>query len=123
MATLERSALPQPLLPQENVLVEALGGEVIVRGMDMEQQLRFSSMRRRLVQPQEGETADQAAERAGGPLVPLALSWCVVLADGQPAYSEAEWRIIGAMHPGEAISLFNATMRLSGQNTQAEKKS
>ena len=123
MAALERSALPRAVLPQETVAVDSLGGDVIVRGMDMEQQLRFSSLRRRLVQPLDGETAEQAAERAGGQLVPLALHWCVVLADGEPAYSEAEWRVVGGVHASDAITLFNTAMQLSGQNTQAEKKS
>lgn len=121
--TVQRGTLPAFELPQEQIAVDEFGGEVIVRGMDMAQQLRFSSLRRRLTSPLDGENAEQAAERAGGELLPFVLSICVVLDDGKPAYPDEQWRIFGARHPDVALSLFNKAMELSGQDAKLEKKS
>jgi hypothetical protein len=119
---LSRDQLPAVALPQEPVAVPGLGGDVIVRGMDMPQMLRFTALRRRLLTPQEGETEDQASERAAGELVPLALEMCTVLDDGLPVYSAAQWATFGAQHSGDVMALWEAAIRLSGQQPDHEKK-
>lgn len=122
MPTLQRAALPAVELPVEEVTVAGLPGSVLVRGLDMPQLLAFGAARRRISEPREGETPEQAADRAGGELVPLLLSMCVVLDDGLPVYSAAQWAAFGARHADSAITLFNAAVRLGGQDVEAEKK-
>jgi hypothetical protein len=119
---IDRASVRAVALPTETATIEAIGGEVIVRGMDMTQQLRFSATRRRLTAPMDGEDSDSAAERAGGELLPLALEMCVVLDDGTSVYTKAQWAVFGGQHPGDALELFNTAMRLSGQDSRAEKK-
>jgi hypothetical protein len=119
---ISRDQLPALELPTKSVEVPSLGGEVICRGMDMPQLLRFSSLRSRLLNPLDEENQDQAVQRAGGELLPVVLGMCVVLDDGQPAYTEAQWRVFGGMHSDEAVTLFNTVMLLSGQDSSAEKK-
>ena len=50
----------------------------------------------------------------------LALS--VVLDDGLPVYSPAQWAAFGAKHAEDATALFQAAARLSGQDAETEKK-
>lgn len=122
MPTIAREAIPTVELPSEPHTCEPLGGDVLVRGMDMPQLLRFMSQRRELEALLEGETPDQAQARVGSEQVAQVLSWCVVLDDGKPVYSVAQWRAFGAAHPVEALEMFNAAMRLSGSDVRAEKK-
>lgn len=122
MATFDRSALPAVDLPAEEVTVPGLPGPVLVRGLDMPQMLQFSAARTRLETPQPGETEADARERASGHLVPLLLSLCVVLDDGLPVFSAAQWSAFGARHPEDVITLFNVAVRLGGQDADGEKK-
>jgi hypothetical protein len=119
---MQRNQVRQVALPTEAVSCGPIGGEVNVRGMDMPLMLAFAAERRRLGALKEGETQDQANERSAGSLVPMVLHGCVVLDDGQSVYTLAEWGAFGALHPDEAMGLFQRAMRLSGQNTDAEKK-
>lgn len=100
----------------------SLGGNVLVRGLGMPEFLRWSSQRRALVVPRAGETDEQARERAAAEMVPLMLSMAVMLDDGLPVFSAAEWAAYGARHPEECTTLFQAAVRLSGQDPDAEKK-
>jgi hypothetical protein len=122
MATFERGQLPVMDLPTEEVTVDGLPGAVLVRGMDMSQLMHYRSAARRFSEPQGDETDEQAQERAGVELVPLLLSLCVVLDDGLPVYTAAQWSAFAARHLDSAVALFNAAMRLSGQDESAEKK-
>jgi hypothetical protein len=118
----ERAQVRPVALPTEVVDVPAIGGEVLVRGMDMPQMLAFTAARRAATAPREGETAAEAGERASGDLVPLLLSMCVLAADDLPVYSVAEWRAFAVAHPGPTLDLWDAAVRLSGQGGDAEKK-
>lgn len=120
--TISRAALAQVDLPAEVVEVPALGGAVRVRGMSMPQFLHYAAARRRLALPLAGEDEAAAAERANAELVPLLLHMCVVLDDGLPAYSAAEWGVLGVRHVEAVLDLFSRAMRLSGQDAEAEKK-
>lgn len=119
---IERQNIPVVSLPSEEHPAPELGGNVNVRGMDMPQMLTFTAARRRLSEPKPGETQAQAAERAGGEMVPLVLSMCVLAGDGLPVYSVAQWAAFGAQHPERVLSLFEVAIRLSGQAPEAEKK-
>lgn len=121
MALLTRATLPPAALPTEEVDCPALGGSLIVRGLDMPGMLHWSAERRRLAEPQAGEDEEAARHRAGAQLIPLLLSLAVHLEDG-PAYTAAQWAAIGARHPEDAMRLFQAALRLSGQDPDAEKK-
>ena len=52
---ISRGDIKPVALPQESMQVDSIGGEVIVRGMDMPQLLDFLDRRRTLMQPGEGE--------------------------------------------------------------------
>jgi hypothetical protein len=117
-----RNSVPVVELPTECITVEPLGGDVLVRGMDMPQLLRFSAARRRLTEARAGETQPEADERALAELVPLALAMLVLADDGQPLFTETQWRAWGATQAAVALELFAVAMRLSGGEREAEKK-
>lgn len=118
-----RDAIAPAVLPRETVQVDAIGGEVVVQGFDMQQMLAFHAHRRRLVVPLDGESPDDAIERAGAALVPWALSRTVLADDGKPVYTEDQWRAFGGRHAVACIELYHVAMRLSGSDDSAEKKS
>lgn len=120
--TIKRENIAPVALPTESVDVPAIGGVVLVRGMSLPQVLEFTAERRRASTPREGEGEAAAAERASGQLVPLLLSQCVVLDDGQPVYSAAEWAAFAVQHPQPTLELWQVAIRLSGQDAAAEKK-
>ena len=127
MATLSRSNLAPVEPPSRGVTLPGIAadgspGEVLVRGMDMPQLMRFAGRRQRLLELRVGENELDAQERAGAELLPLALEMCVLLDDGQPLYTAAQWRTYGARHAADTLELFNTAMELSGQDLHAEKK-
>jgi len=117
-----RDAIPAVVLPREEVSCEALGGDVVVRGMDLPESMRFYAARRRLVVPQGDESEDEAVQRAGITLIPMVLSWCVLAADDKPVYSESEWSAWAGRHLVEAFELFTVASRLSGTDAADQKK-
>lgn len=121
MALLTRATLPPAALPTEEVDCPALGGSVIVKGLDMPGMLHWSAQRRQLAQPQAGEDDETARQRAGAQLIPLLLSLAVHLEDG-PAYTAAQWAALGTRHPEDTMRLFGVALRLSGHDADAEKK-
>lgn len=112
--TLERGQITPVVLPQEEVEAPEIGGTVLVEGMDMPRLQRFAAARRRALVPLDGESEDDAAERASGELLPLALAMCVLAADGQPVYTAAQWAAFGPRYPQRLLALWQAVMRLSG---------
>lgn len=122
MAIINRSAAPVVALPEEVVPAPALGGDVLVVGMDMPQAMRFAAARRRLSQAMVGETVGEARERAAGALVPLGLSMCVLDDERQPIYAEAQWAALAVQQPDTVLTLWDAVLRLSGQQPEVEKK-
>jgi len=122
VATITREQLAPVALPSEALDVPAIGGQVLVRGMSLPQVLAFTAARRAANAPADGETEAQAADRASGTLVPLLLHTCVVLDDGLPVYSQAEWAAFAVRHPQATLELWQAAIRLSGQDPEAEKK-
>jgi hypothetical protein len=103
---LRRSEIARPLPPAEVVQVDALGGEVIVRGLLLSQRLEMAMY--------DGPRMAQ---------VPHMLAICVVDADEQPVFTAAEWDAFGALHDADAMKLFAVAQRLSGfDRDEAEKK-
>lgn len=122
MALVERTRVAAPCLPIEEVTVESLGGEVFVRGMDMDQFLLWTAAGRDASAPREGETDEQALQRAGIECTSLALAWTVLAADKQPLFTREQWRAWGAVHFPDAMKLYGIAMSLSGRDAEAERK-
>lgn len=121
-ALVSRAAIAPVDLPSEVVDVPAIGGAVLVRGMNMPQLLAFSARKRGAMAPLEGETEQAAAERAGAELLPELLAVCVLAGDGLPVYTAAQWAAFGSRHPQVAVQLWERAVALSGQDLAAEKK-
>jgi hypothetical protein len=111
---ISRNAIARVALPEEQVEVPEIGGTVLVRGMDMPRLGRFEAARRRYVQPEDGETEQEAVERAVLELIPLALHLCVLADDGQPVYSPAEWAAFAVRHGDRVAELWRVVERLAG---------
>ena len=103
---LKKSDIPRPLPPAEAVPVEALGGEVIVRGLLLSERLEIAV-----------STSGSRFKQ-----IPKLLALTVVDADQLPIFSETEWEAFGARHFDAALSLFKVAQRLSGlDGDDAEK--
>lgn len=122
MTVLQRGAVQAPALPKETVHVASLGGDVIVRGLLLSERLANAANHTQLSKPQPGETEDQARVRAGMGGVPRTLARCVVLADGQPMWTERQWEEFGSTQQAEALALFSVAMRLNGLDLEAAEK-
>lgn len=114
MSLIERSAVQAPVLPKETVPMPSLGGDVIVRGLLLSERLTLSALSGQLSEPHPGESVELAQARAGAQMVSHTLARAVVLADGQPFYSVAQWDQFGAKHTGDVLALFQASRRLNG---------
>lgn len=104
---LSRSQLTLPQLPQETVTVEALGGEIILRGMLLSEHLDLVQRR----------------EEIGYRRLSYTLAACAVDEEGKPLMTVDEWERFGAMHSEQAFTLFGIANRLSGLSPPEEKKS
>lgn len=122
MALIERNQAPAPVLPKETVQVDALGGEVIVRGLLLSERLALSAEQAGLLASQDGESSAPARMRAGAQMVPRTLAACVILADGQPMWTADEWDRFGAAHAEPAFELFAVAQRLSGLDAKESEK-
>lgn len=122
MALLERDAVQAPVLRKEAVEVATLGGEVIARGLLLNEILELSRTQSSLREPLPGESEDAAFDRAAGVMVAKTLHMGIVLADDQPMWTEAQWNLWGAGQVVEAMKLFRLINRLSGQDVQATEK-
>lgn len=122
MALIERSQVKSPVLRKQTVTVPALGGDVIVRGLLLSELMQKRQVNDTAKVPQEGESEDRARSRAGGQVVSFTLARTVTLADGQPLYSEAEWDVFGADHPGDVLDLFKVAESLNGLNQKEVEK-
>jgi hypothetical protein len=111
---LDRNQLKAPVLPKEAVPVDALGGEVIVRGLLLSERLALSALNSQLSQPLDGEDKALANARAGAQMVAHTLAKVVLLADGLPVYSAAEWDAFGAAQSGVVLDLYRHSRRLNG---------
>lgn len=92
MPVLKKKDVRRPVLARETVQVNALGGEVVVRGMTLAERLR----------------ASQAQDYAG---VAMTLASCVLDADDEPVLTQAEWEAFPDI--GEAVALYAKVSQLS----------
>lgn len=117
MAVVNRANVADPALPRETVEVEALGGEVVVRGLllterlDLEARIVQLARARRAAQDAPGADASDPGVHA---ILPQLLHMAVLDADGVQLWSEQQWQTFGGAHPGQAVALFNVAWRLAG---------
>lgn len=114
MSVLNQQALKRPALRKETVPMPALGGEVIVREMILDEKLLNTAMQATERQPLPGETNEEARSRAGVSIVSRVLAWCVIHEDGELLMSRQQWREFGGANLQEALDAFNVALRLSG---------
>lgn len=116
MAILDRNQVKSPVLRKQTVNVPALGAEVVVRGLLLSEVLEKQHVNDVAKVPRDGETEERARSRAGGHIVSFTLARTVTLADGEPLWTEAEWDVFGAEHPGDVLELFRVAESLNGRN-------
>lgn len=103
MAVIRKRDVRRPVLARETMQVDALGGEVVVRGMTLAERLR----------------ASQAQDYAG---VAMTLAACVLDADDEPVLTQQEWEAFPNI--GEAVALYAKVSQLSAlAREDVEKKS
>ena len=117
MPLIDSDALPlDDELDTEEVSVPALGGDVMVRGMDLVERLRIEQ-RVRDLNATPGQVNDSFLE-----LVPGVLELCVLDAKRRPVKTAGRWRAWGGKHRTEAVQLFNVAWRLSGMDIGGAEK-
>jgi hypothetical protein len=122
MELVKRADVPQVELRTERVTVEALGGDVLVRGRTLAHALRLANLRARAVLPQDGETEDDAQARAGAEIGAATLALQVLDGDEQPLMPADKWGIWGASHGNDFERLYAACERVSGADEEAVAK-
>lgn len=105
---LKKAELKTPILPSEEVDVQALGGKVRVQGLMLSARL--------------GIFADAEAQGKGFWHIARLLSASVVDADGESIFSEAEWEMFGGEHLDEVMALYAVCRRLNGMDNEGAKK-
>jgi hypothetical protein len=105
---ISRESIPAVVVPETEVPCAPLGGDVVVRPMDLVELLLFNEKRNEVKALLDGETEAQADARRMNVILPWVLARCVLADDRQPVYSEQEWRIWCAKHLPEGYELFAA---------------
>lgn len=122
MALIQRDQVQPPVLRKQTVPVPGLGGDVIVQGLLLSEIMESRHVNDMAKVPLEGESEDHARARAGGRLVAFTLAKTVVLADGKPLFTEDQWEVFGAEHPGDVLELYNVASSLNGRSLEDTKK-
>lgn len=122
MALVKRNAVDAPTLRKETVDVPEIGGEVIVRAMLLGERLEIFQEQSRLATPRDGESEEDAHERAGRQLIAPTLACTVLDADSKPLWTAAQWDVFGSQHAARALHLFRSVMRLSGGSVEDARK-
>lgn len=105
MAVINKADVKKPMLPKETVTCAALGGDVIVTGLNLKDRVSIYSVK-------------------DGASISLMLSLTVVDAAGESIFTEAEWDDFGAQQFNACVELFQVAKRLSGLDASiAEKNS
>lgn len=125
MALINRADLPRDLpegIPSKEVPFAPLKGEVRVRGMTLGEQLLHQDLSQAERQPRDGESVEQAAQRAGGDMAVRIAATCVVDEDGKPLLTLPQWQAFGASHGADVYLLAGEAMALSGAVPEAVEK-
>lgn len=119
MAVIKRAEVAEPVLPKQTVEVQALGGDVVVRGLLLTEYL---ALQERMAELARAAKAGEGGVDGVRAVLPVLLAIAVLDADDQPVFTEAQWQVFGAKHTNQAISLFNVAWDLSGFNQAATAK-
>lgn len=111
-----------PVTPKETAPLPSQGGDVVLRALELDELLTMSALQRQLREPGDGEEQETAHARAGAAIVAKTLALTVLLADGRPLWTEAQWKSHGAKHAHECMSLYNQVNQLSAQDVEAAAK-
>ncbi len=122
MTLIDRATVTAPTIRKETVPMESQGGDVVVRGLGLDELLELSNVQSTLREPIDGESEDDARARAGSKMVAKTLHLGVVLADDKPMWTEQQWNQHGSQHLVECMTLFAAVNRLSGKDLAATTK-
>jgi len=122
MTLLSRADVQPAAQPTETVPAPALGGDVIVRGITLSDRLAIASLIAPDYAPRAGESAADARARAGAAAVAHYLARAVVLEDGLPLYTAAEWEYVGARHIDATMELYRVAKRLAGMDAEETQK-
>lgn len=114
MAVIKRGNVAEPTLPKETVEVEAIGGEVVVRGLLLSERQELEDLMVRLAKAKR-EASESGGEAPGmSTIMPRLLHLAVLDADGLQLWSEQQWQVFGGKHHGQASALFLVAWRLAG---------
>jgi hypothetical protein len=109
---IRKADVKAPSLPEEVVTVSELGGDVLVRGLDLGARMHLAHQLKDKSRP---------TSKDFGHLAPL-LEMSVLDADGEQIFTAAEWAAWGAKHLAAAVKLWDVAWRLSDlDGKQAEK--
>ena len=116
MAVIKRGDVAAPTVPKQTMAVEALGGEVVVRGLLLSERMAVQT---KISDLSAASVADKTALHA---ILPLLLALCVIDADGLALFDHDGWQAFGARHADQAVELFNTAWSLSGFNQADDAK-
>ncbi len=92
-------------VPTERVQVDALGGEVLVRGLTLSQRVAIA-----------------AAADGGAPGMLSILAATVLADDGEPLWPAEDWDLWAGQHLDDAVRLVTVARRLSGIDLEAARQ-
>ncbi|WP_027730883.1 hypothetical protein ABL850_14750 [Variovorax paradoxus] len=118
---LDRSQFKVPVLPKKVIAFPPLGGEVIVRGLLLSEQLANTTRQTAEREPQPGETEGEAVSRANGVMALRLLSQIVIDPEGKPLLSVQEWEALSATHPAEVFEFARTAADFAIGGADAEK--
>lgn len=111
MALISKKSITAPALPEQVVPVPELGGDVLVRGLDLGKRMALAHQFKN----------KEAARVNFGHLAPL-LALTVLDADDEPVFTEKQWSAWGAQHLEAALNLWDIAWRLSDLDGKEAKK-
>lgn len=122
MALIDRTQVAEPVLPKETVPVASLGGDVIVRGLLLSEQLALAFAVHQASTSAAGEDAQKAGRIARSKRITEVLALAVVLADDKPMWTPGQWDNFGAQHPADVLALYRVAERLNGEDAEEAVK-
>jgi hypothetical protein len=109
---IRKADVTAPTLPEEVVPVPELGGDVLVRGLDLGARMSLAHQLKDKSRP---------TSRDFGHLAPL-LALSILDGDGEQIFTADEWAAWGAKNLAAAVNLWDVAWRLSDiDGKQAEK--
>lgn len=122
MTVLTRAGVQPADLPTETVPAPALGGDVIVRALTLTDRMAVAQLLAPIYAQLGDESDTDVRARVGAAAAAQYLSRTVVLEDGQPLYTAAEWEHVGGKHTDTVMALYRVVKRMNGLDAEAVQK-